>query len=190
MSFRLTGLSPHPFRHLFGLSDEELAKHGAKRYVADTKPGYPDRIEMRDAEPGETLILLNYIHQPADNAYHASHAIFVREGAETAYDRTNEIPEAMRLRHLSLRAFDADHLMGTRPVAGHKVEDVIDACLPIRKCLSTPLCEARLLCGTHRPSAYALRVPHVTMSNSTKPTTAARACPMMSPLGKGNCFQW
>ena len=79
MSFRITGLSPDLFQHLFGLSDEGLAKHGAKRYVADTKPGYPDRIEMRDAEPGETLILLNYIHQPANNAYHASHAIFVIE---------------------------------------------------------------------------------------------------------------
>ena len=111
MSFRITGLSPHPFRHLFGLSDKELAKHGAKRYVADTTPGYPDRIEVRDAEPGETLILLNYVHQPADNPYHASHAIFVREGAETAYDRTNEIPSAMRLRQISLRAFDAYDLM-------------------------------------------------------------------------------
>ncbi len=111
MSFRIRGLSPEPFRHLFGLPDEELAKHGAKRYVADTKPGYPDRIEVRDAEPGEAAILLNYIHQPADNAYHASHAIFVREGAEIAYDRTNEIPAAMRLRQISLRAFNVDHLM-------------------------------------------------------------------------------
>ena len=29
--FRITGLPPEPFRHLFGLSDEELAAHGAKR---------------------------------------------------------------------------------------------------------------------------------------------------------------
>ncbi len=93
MSFRIKGLSPEPFRHLFGLTDEELVKHRAKRFVADTKPGYPDRIELRDAEPGETVILLNYVHQPANTAYHASHAIFVREGAEAAYDRTNEIPE-------------------------------------------------------------------------------------------------
>lgn len=127
MSFRITGLSPQPFRHLFGLSDEELAEHGAKRYVADTKPGYPDRIEVRDAEPGETLILLNYIHQPADNPYRASHAIFVREGAETAYDRTNEIPDAMRLRQMSLRAFDADDVMVDADVVdGREVEGVIE----------------------------------------------------------------
>jgi hypothetical protein len=127
MSFRITGLAPQPFQHLFGLSDEELAKHGATRYVADTKPGYPDRIEVRDAEPGETLILLNYVHQPADNPYHASHAIFVREGAETAYDRTNEIPDAMRLRQISLRAFDADDLMiDADLVDGREMDSVIE----------------------------------------------------------------
>ena len=82
MSFRITRLSPDPFRHLLGLTDDELAKQGAKRYVADAAPGYPDRIDLRDAEPGETVILLNYVHQPADTAYHASHAIFVREGAD------------------------------------------------------------------------------------------------------------
>jgi hypothetical protein len=127
MSFRITGLSPQPFQHLFGLSDEELAKHGARRYVADTKPGYPDRIEVRDAEPGETLILLNHVHQPADNPYHASHAIFVREGAETAYDRTNEIPDAMRLRQISLRAFDTDDLMVDADlVDGREMDSVIE----------------------------------------------------------------
>ena len=35
----------------------------------------------------------------------------MREGAEIAYDRTNEIPAAMRLRQISLRAFNVDHLM-------------------------------------------------------------------------------
>lgn len=43
--------------------------------------------------------------------YRASHAIFVREGATAAYDAVGEIPEVMRSRVLSLRAFDRDHLM-------------------------------------------------------------------------------
>ena len=42
--------------------------------------GFPDRIELRDAEPGERLILVNYVHQPADTPYRASHAVFVLEG--------------------------------------------------------------------------------------------------------------
>jgi hypothetical protein len=127
MSFRITGLSPDLFRHLFGLSNGELAKHGAQRNVANEKPGYPDRIELRDAEPGETLILVNYVHQPADNPYRASHAIFVSEGAVAAYDRTDEVPESMRLRSLSLRAFDIDDLMiDAELVDGLELDGVIE----------------------------------------------------------------
>ena len=111
MSFRITGLPAEPFQHLFGLSDAELAAHGAKRYIADAKPGFPDRIEVRDAEPGESLLLVGYVHQNADTPYRASHAVFVREGATRAFDRIDEIPDALRSRVLSLRAFDAGHMM-------------------------------------------------------------------------------
>ena len=54
MSFRVTGLDPAPFRHLFGLSHAALAAHGVKRYLVDSKPGFPDRVEVRDMEVGET----------------------------------------------------------------------------------------------------------------------------------------
>lgn len=111
MSFRVIGLDPAPFSHLFGLSDEELAAQGVKRYVVDSKPGFPDRVEVRDLDIGETALLLNYTHQPADNPYRASHAIFVKEGAEQAYEGTGSLPEVMLVRPLSLRAFDADHMM-------------------------------------------------------------------------------
>jgi hypothetical protein len=111
MSFRISGLDPAPFAHLFGLSDEALAAQGAKRYVVDKAPGFPDRVEVRDLEPGETCLLINYVHQPADTPYRASHAVFVREGAECAYETVDTIPEALRVRPLSLRAFDAGHMM-------------------------------------------------------------------------------
>lgn len=111
MAFRITGLSPEPFRHLFGLPDDALAAHGAQRWVATEGSRLPDRVEVRDAAPGETLLLVNHAHQPADTPYRATHAIFVREGASTPCDLVDAIPEAMRSRVLSLRAFDAAHLM-------------------------------------------------------------------------------
>jgi len=111
MSFRIRGLPVDRFRHLFGCTDEVLAAQGARRCRVDKAPGFPDRIELRDLEPGETALLLNYEHQPADNAYRASHAIFVREGAERSYDRVGEVPEVMRIRPISLRAFGADDCM-------------------------------------------------------------------------------
>jgi hypothetical protein len=126
MNFQIAGLSPEPFRHLYGLSDQELALRGVQRCIADQKPGFPDRIEMRDAEIGEKLLLLNHVCQPADTPYRAAHAIFVIEGAERAYQRVNDIPEVMRSRLLSLRAYDAAGMMLDADVVdGKDLEDLI-----------------------------------------------------------------
>ena len=126
MSFRITGLSPEPFRPLYGLSDEELARRGAKRYIVDHTPGFPDRVEMRDADIGERVLLLNHVCQPANTPYRASHAIFVREGAEHSYDEVDQVPEVMRGRLLSLRAYDADGMMlDADVVEGRQIEGLI-----------------------------------------------------------------
>ena len=106
MSFRIRGLSPDKFHHLFGLSDAALRTHGARRWTCTHHPGFPDRIELRDLEVGEAAILVNYVHQPADGPYRSSHAVFVREGATVPYDRVGEVPDVMRIRPISLRAFD------------------------------------------------------------------------------------
>jgi hypothetical protein len=130
MDFRITGLSPEPFRPLFGLSDAELARHGARRYAVDKRPGFPDRVELREAEPGETVLLLNHTSQPADTPYRATHAIFVREGATKPFDRINEVPEVMRVRLLSLRAFAAEGMMlDADVVEGRDVEPLIERLL-------------------------------------------------------------
>ena len=107
MAFRVRGLAPEQFLHLFGLSDDALARARAKRCRVDAKPGFPDRIELRDLEIGENAILLNYEHQPADTPYRSRHAIFVLEGADEAFDMVDELPEVIRSRPISLRAFDA-----------------------------------------------------------------------------------
>ena len=130
MSFRITGLDPTPFRPLYGLPDEELARLGVKRCLSDAKPGFPDRVELCDAEPGEKVMLLNYIHQPADTPYRSSHAIFVREGAERAYEGRDATPECLRLRMLSLRAFDASGFMVDADLAdGRDLEAAIERLL-------------------------------------------------------------
>jgi hypothetical protein len=95
------------------LSDEDLANRSAKRYVASAKSGFPDRIEMRDAEPGERLILVNYVHQPADTPYRASHAVFVLEGAEKSYDAVNEVPEVLLRRLIEGDVCDGRQLDAT-----------------------------------------------------------------------------
>ena len=134
MSFRVMGLNPQPFRHLYGLSDDALAAAGARRYLVDASPGFPDRVEMRDLDPGETALLLNYTHQPAATPYHASHAIFVREGAEVRYDEVNEIPDVLRIRMLSMRAFDADDMMVAADlVQGEQAAEAVERFLAQRE---------------------------------------------------------
>jgi len=126
MAFRITGLAPEPFQSLYGLPDQDLASFGVKRYIVDSNPGFPDRIEMKDAELGQSVLLLNHACQPAKTPYRASHAIFIREWATQAYDAVDQVPESMRIRLLSLRAFNDDGMMLEADVAdGMVMEPVI-----------------------------------------------------------------
>ncbi len=110
MAYAVTSLPAEPFAPLFAMDDETLAARGARRVIADVARGFPCRVSLDDAEPGETLILVNYEHQSAPTPFRASHAVFVRENVEPVAT-VDEMPPALRRRLLSLRAFDADHMM-------------------------------------------------------------------------------
>lgn len=125
MPFRITGLKPDAFIPLYGLSDAELAARGVQRRKVDLDPGFPDRVELRDVPVGGFALLLNYMHQPADTPFRAAHAIFVHEGATHTYDRIGEVPDALRRRLLSVRAFDAAGMMVAADVTeGTALEDL------------------------------------------------------------------
>lgn len=111
MDFQIKSLPAGEFAPLFGLTDDELALRRAVRQVVTSKPGTPCRVSMQDAEVGETVILVNYDHQPEASPYAASHAIFVREGAREAHLGINEVPDVIRSRLVSLRCFDRNHMM-------------------------------------------------------------------------------
>ncbi len=111
MSFRIQGLPVAPFAPLFGMDESELAARGVIRRVADQPVGFPCRVSLRDALPGETVLLLNFEHLPVPGPYRSRHAIYVREYAEEYRPEVNEIPEVLGSRLLSVRAFDASGLM-------------------------------------------------------------------------------
>ena len=111
MSFRYIGLSPEPFATLLALNDEELHARGMRRMIADEKPGLPCRVTLDDAEPGERVLLVPFEHQPAHSPYRASGPIFVRENASVPYDHVGEVPPALRVRLLSVRAYAEDGMM-------------------------------------------------------------------------------
>ena len=124
--FTVRGLSPEPFQALFDLSDEALEKRRARRLIADSKPGFPCRVSLQDAEPGDEVILTNFIHLPSDSPYRSTHAIYIRRAATTAVSYSDSLPEMLCSRLLSIRAFDAkEMLVGADVVEGGQGEDVI-----------------------------------------------------------------
>ena len=118
MTFVVTGLPIETFKPLFGLSDEALAERGILRRTADADRGFPCRLTLADARAGDTLLLLNYEHQPAPTPFRASHAIFVNERAVNTARYEDEVPPALKAReHISLRAFDEGGMMIDAEVA-------------------------------------------------------------------------
>jgi hypothetical protein len=133
MPFIVSGLPVEDFQPLFGLSDKALAARGIVRMTVDAHPGFPCRITLEDALPGETVLLLNYEHQPADTPYCSRHAIFVSEAAVETRRAVGEIPGALRARpHISLRAFDAAGMMLDAEIApGDSLEHAIGRLLAL-----------------------------------------------------------
>ncbi|HET9389093.1 MAG TPA: DUF1203 domain-containing protein [Steroidobacteraceae bacterium] len=130
MSFRVSGLPVAEFVPLFGLPEAELASRGIARHTADVFPGFPCRVSLKDAEPGETLLLLNYEHLSVASPYRSRYAIYVRETAREAQLEVDEVPLVLRRRLLSLRAFDgAGMLKDADVVDGSALEPLIDRML-------------------------------------------------------------
>ncbi len=152
MGFRVSALSKQEFEPLFAFDDAQLSEVGAKRYVADRQPGYPCRVSLEDAAPGESVLLVPFSHQAADSPYRASGPIFVREHARQKVVEANEVPDLLRLRLLSVRAYDGASLMVDADVVeGRDLE------LLIERLFDTPGVQY-LHVHFARPGCYACRV--------------------------------
>lgn len=151
MSFRISGLPAAQFNEWFALSDAELAARYAVRRVVDAPHAFPCRISLTDAAVGEEVLLINHEHLPVDSPYRARHAIYIRAGEQT-YDAVDTVPDMLRRRLLSLRAFDRDGMMtGCDVIDGHDLETAIDA-------LFADSQAAYLHAHFARPGCYAARI--------------------------------
>lgn len=155
MDFRVSGLPLAEFAPLFCLSDAELAERNIVRRVADSRPGFPCRVSLTDAEPGERLLLLNYEHLPVASPYRAGHAIFVREQATDVHLAANEIPPVLAVRLLSLRAYDDAGMMRTAEVVhGKEMVPVVEQMLADEKV-------AYIHVHNAKPGCFAARIDRV-----------------------------
>lgn len=117
MAYRITGLSPEPFAGLFALDDAQLADRRAERVRVTSKPGFPCRISLDDAEAGEEVILLHHVSHDVATPYRSAYAIYVRDGVEAA-DYVDTLPPVMYGRPIALRGFDASGRLKGAALAG------------------------------------------------------------------------
>ena len=105
MTYRIEGLAPEAFESLFSMTDGELAAREAVRVIADSPSGFPCRVSLEDAAPGEELVLLNHVSNDVPTPFRTAYAIYVRKGARRAA-YIDETPDYLDRRTLSLRGFD------------------------------------------------------------------------------------
>jgi hypothetical protein len=126
MKYVVSGLESGSFAQLTGLGDDALHAASARRVIADANPGFPCRVSLEDAEVGEALILLPFSHHKADSPYSASGPIFVSERAVERARIFDKLPEQLRIRLLSIRAYDANgDMVDAAVVEGSEADPVV-----------------------------------------------------------------
>jgi hypothetical protein len=130
-------MSSHPFT--IAAIDPQIADRlraiGGDLYVADSKPNYPCRQCLRDAEIGEELILVSYDpfeHSDSSSPYRSTSPIFLHREPCTPYSPVDEpsLPEQLTCRTLSVRAFAADEMMlDAAIIQGTSLASTIDGLL-------------------------------------------------------------
>jgi hypothetical protein len=108
MTYKISGLEPLQFRHLVGLSDDELAAHNAVRVTASADRGFPCRVSLEDARAGEALILLHHVSHDVSTPYRSAYAIYVRENIDRAAVYEDRTPPVFEGRPLGFRGFGGD----------------------------------------------------------------------------------
>lgn len=106
MDFRTTKLYAESVRKLFGVSQSRPECHGALRRSVDRRPGCPDRIELRDPDLGEPVLLVSDTHVPVTSTYRSSYASYVREGACSRYEGTQRSVRAIPFKTLLAARID------------------------------------------------------------------------------------
>jgi hypothetical protein len=96
--------------------------------VADQPNSYPCRRCLLDAEVGETMLLVSYDPFLGDSPYRGAGPIFVHERHCEPFDKSAAVPDQLRRRLLSLRAYDDHHMLtGAEVVEGRDLESAVDA---------------------------------------------------------------
>ena len=127
-SFQIQSLDYGQFAGYFSMSDEELASLDAVRMIVTDFPGTPCRVSLQDAQVGDEVILVSFTHLEVGSPYHARGPILVRKGVPSATLSPNQVPDMLKSRMLSLRAYNSQRMMLDATVTlGESAESAIQA---------------------------------------------------------------
>lgn len=155
MNFLFSPLARNKFEPLFSMSEEALAQHGAIRLKATTRPGFPCRVSLRDADVGEEVLLVSYLHLDVHTPFRSSYAVYVRTAAHQAELKVNEVPEMLRTRAVSLRAWTREGMLsGAELKDGSEIERGLESLFAIPE---TDFVHVHFA----KPGCYAARVDRV-----------------------------
>jgi len=108
VAFQFTALDPKDFP---AIDNPQSASATSRWLIADQHPGFPCRVSLKDAQPGERVLAISYTHHPVVSPYRANGPVFFRQGAIQATPAVNEVPAFLHHRLLSVRAYDAAGMM-------------------------------------------------------------------------------
>ena len=116
--YRTAALERAHFSHLFDLPDAALAEHRAARVTATSERGFPCRVSLDHAAPGESVLLVHHVSNDVASPYRSAFAIYVREQAEEAPPFVDRLPPVLEGRVLSLRGYDGSGMLRQAVLAG------------------------------------------------------------------------
>jgi hypothetical protein len=119
MAYIIKGLDPAAFA-----DTETLIAAGAIRVTVDKPNAFPCRISLEDAEPGDEVLLVNFVSADVATPFRASHAIFIREDAAEAPLYKDKTPPFLAGRTTSLRGFDGTGMIRAAALASPGDADV------------------------------------------------------------------
>ena len=113
MAYRISGLNPAAFA-----DTEALLAAGAIRVRAESKPGFPCRVTLEDAEPGESPVVAQPCLARRGDALPVDLRHLCSRRRVRSAGHVDTTPGFLDHRTLGLRGFDADGMLRRASVAG------------------------------------------------------------------------
>ena len=126
IEFQVSGIQTAEIQDIINYDESSWIRSNIKKVTVDSKPGYPCRWSLEDAEIGEEVLLFTYTHHAVESPYRSSGPVYIRPMAKQAQLKPNQLPLMLHHRLLSLRVYNQKAFMiDARTIEGKVTEETI-----------------------------------------------------------------